>query len=140
MAAVPHLKDGYSSGFVATTKGLLSQKADVVRALRPRSLLLFLSCLFYYYILFLPEKVKERERRISIRRPKFHMWCKGIYILILCLLVTFFSLFFLISSYCDLHIHVCAHLHAKFFSTNLWRHLFGRIKLINSFCDCVISK
>lgn len=41
MAAVPHLKDGYSSGFVATTKGLLSQKTAVVRALRPRSLLLF---------------------------------------------------------------------------------------------------
>jgi len=33
MAAVPHLKDGYSSGFVATTKGFLLQK-NVVQPLR----------------------------------------------------------------------------------------------------------
>lgn len=26
------------------------------------------------------KREKARERRISIRRPKFHMWCKGIYL------------------------------------------------------------
>ena len=36
MAAVPHLKDGYSSGFVVTTKDPLSQKAEPSRAFRAR--------------------------------------------------------------------------------------------------------
>lgn len=57
MAAVPHLKDGYSSGFVATTKDPLSQKAEPSRAFRAS---LFLSLSLW-------------EPGTSIQGSKFHM-------------------------------------------------------------------
>lgn len=58
MAAVPHLKDGYSSGFVVTTKDPLSQKAEPSRAFRAS--LSFFLCL--------SESVAQ-----AFRGSKFHM-------------------------------------------------------------------
>ena len=145
MAAVPHLKDGYSSGFVATTKGLLSQK-NVVRALHPRSLLLFYLApslsLSLSLSLVLPlhpkderrERERKREREREREREKWinivglsSIWTARAQPFALSAVLEYFS-FFLVSL-CNLYIHIITY-NLEIFHLK-WSFISIQTKLIN---------